>query len=59
MKFDEALQAMRSGKNVVRKGWYIRIHHAKNEFTNSNHEKVILTPMDFLSDDWEIANESI
>lgn len=54
MKFEEALQAMRNGKNVRRKGSYIRLHHARNEFTTDNHEKVILTPHDLIRDDWEI-----
>ena len=54
MKFDEALEAMRNGKNVRRSGAYIRLHHAKNEFVSDNDKEVIITPRDLIRDDWEI-----
>ena len=55
MKFNEALEEMKKGKNVRRKNSYIRIHHAKNEFTNHNREKIEVTPFDLISDDWEVV----
>ncbi len=55
MKFEEALQHMRNGKNVRRKEAYIRLHHAKNEFVNDNHKEVILTPFDLMKEDWELV----
>lgn len=58
MKFEEALTAMRNGKNVRRKEAYIRLHHAKNEFVNDSHKEVILTPHDLIQDDWEIIKNT-
>jgi hypothetical protein len=55
MKFEEALEAMRNGKNVRRKDAYIRIHHSKNEFTDDNNQTVVLTPRDLIKDDWELV----
>lgn len=55
MKFQDAIEAMRNGKNVRRKGSYIRLHHNKNEFVDHNHEKVNLSPYDLFKDDWEIV----
>lgn len=55
MKFEEAFELMRQGKNVRRKNSYIRLHHINNEFVNQNCQRVEITPHDVFIDDWELV----
>lgn len=54
MKFEEAMELMRNGESVRRKGWYIRIHYSKYEFVNDTGHEVILSPNDLIKTDWEV-----
>ncbi len=55
MTFQEAFEQMKNGKNVRRKSAYIRLHPFHDIFTNHAHQKVEITPIDLISDDWEIV----
>jgi hypothetical protein len=61
MKFEEAFQAMRSGKNVRRKDNFIRMNASYKHpaFVDQNNAEVILRPSDFMWDDWEIVESEV
>lgn len=56
MKFEDAFEAMRNGKNVTRKRSFIRLNASFQHpaFVDENNSEVILKPMDIMSDDWQV-----
>ena len=56
MTFQEAFELMRSGKNVKRKGWFIRMGLG-DLFCTDKNQPYTLSPMDVYKDDWMLESD--